>query len=83
MTKEEIRSYTGNDLDYLIGHVSGLEKNKYYAIFDRKNMESLQLEQKIKKLNLGQKSLLKLGRILKLDFNDNKLYFMKGVNEWI
>lgn len=83
LNPEEIRSITNDDNTFLIGYISSIEKNKFYAIFDRKNATSLQLEQKKKRLNLKQKELLDLGHILKLDFQNGKLYFMNSSKEWI
>ncbi len=83
MTKEEIKQFTGNDSGKLKGYVSKIEKNKFYAIFERDKMTSLELEQKKKKLNLQQRNLLQLGAIIVLDFNDGKLYFMKGLTELV
>lgn len=83
MTPEEIKKYTGSDATYLIGHISGLDKNKFYGLFTRKGMESLQLEQKMKQLTLEQKALVAQGQVLKLDFETGKLFFMKNVNQWI
>jgi len=83
MTPEEIKEYTGNDDGCLIGYISELEKNKFYGIFERKNNTSIQLEHKNKKLTLQQKGLLKLGRIITLNFNTGKLHFMNEQKQWI
>lgn len=83
MTQEEIKAFTGNETGRLKGYVTSIEKNKFYARFDRPNMASIELEQKKKKLNLEQKKILQLGAIIVLDFNDGKLYFMKGLTELI
>jgi hypothetical protein len=83
MTPEEIKKYTGSDATYLIGHISAADKHKFYGVFTRNGMTSLQLEQKTKKLNAEQKELVNQGQILKLDFETGKLLFMKNVNQWI
>lgn len=83
MTKEGIKEFTGNEDGILVGYVSGVEKNKFFGLFERNKMTSIQLEQKKKKLNLEQKKLLCVGKVIKLDFNDGKLYFMNEKKEWV
>lgn len=79
----KLEEYCGNKQCILMGWVTEIKKNKFYAIFKRNNLEDVQLEHKKKKLNLKQKAKLIEGRIIKLDFNDGKLYFKEGENNWI
>ena len=75
--------YCGNEDCILIGWVTDINKNKFFARFKRPNNEDIQLEQKKKKLNLNQKAKLVEGQIVKLDFNNGKLYFKNGENNWL
>ncbi len=81
--KQSLVDYCGNEQCVLVGWVTEIKKNKFYARFRRTGKEDVQLEHKKKKLNLKQKDKLMEGHIVKLDFNDGKLYFKDGEKNWI
>ena len=81
--KTMLEKYCNNKDLLLYGYVTEIQKNKFFAMFDRDKMTKLELEYKKKKLNSQQKKLLCLGQILKLDFNDGKLYFMDFDKKWL
>lgn len=71
-------------MEQLIGYVFEVEKNSFYMLFPREKDTTLQMHFKKKKLSLQQKELLKLGLIVKLDFETKKLFFKTLIEgEWI
>lgn len=83
MNLEEIKSYTGNDNTYLVGHISCVENNTFFGLFDRHLMESIELEGEIDKLPIEQVNLARLGQVIKLDFLTGKLLFMTENKDWV
>ena len=48
--RDQLVKYCGNEQCVMLGWVTEIKKNKFFARFDRKGQESVQLEQKKKKL---------------------------------
>lgn len=80
--QKQLELYCGNKECILVGHIFELDRKKFKARFERKGQTDLMLEQKIKKLNLKQKSLIGMGHVVKLDFNSGKLYIMGTDMSW-
>ena len=71
------------DDSVIVGMIDEVNKNNFFAKFKKKNGDVLLLDQKKKKLSLQQRELVVVGQLLKLDFETNKLYFLKGLDQWI
>lgn len=70
-------------MEQLIGYISVVNKNDFEMLFPREKQTTLMMEFKKKKLTLAQKELLKLGLIVKLDFETKKMYFKTIDEQWI